>query len=169
MTQLRSLKARDIMQADVHCFSPGTSIESAVATLDDLHITGAPVVDGSRRLVGVLSASDVTRTEHVDGDRIDVGRGDWSMAETDSDGDTRIPDKDDFSPPAMGLRSEAGARTVGDWMTVGVVSVGPGDSLREVCRTLLDNEIHRVCVVDDGELVGLITSTDLVRCLAEHL
>jgi CBS domain-containing protein len=164
MTTLKKLKARDIMQQEVTCLTPDTTIESAVETLSGMHISGVPVVDGARKLLGMFSTSDITQPEHVNSDRIDQAPGDWSMGDPEQDDAEEVYyDKDAFSPEVFG------PRTVGDWMHRGVVSVGPDASVQRVCRTLIDNGIHRVCVVERGELVGLISSTDVVRCVAENL
>ena len=32
---------------------------------------------------------------------------------------------------------------------------------------MLDNRIHRVLVVDDGMLVGIVSSSDIVRAVAQ--
>jgi CBS domain-containing protein len=53
--------ARDIMTMDVICVTKGTSIYEAIQTLVTNNITGLPVVDGGRRLVGVVTEKDVLR------------------------------------------------------------------------------------------------------------
>jgi CBS domain-containing protein len=48
-------------------------------------------------------------------------------------------------------------------MTKKVVTVSPGDSLNEVKRILFEKHIHHIPVVDNGKLVGIITSWDLMK------
>jgi CBS domain-containing protein len=43
------------------------------------------------------------------------------------------------------------------------VTVSPGDSLNEVKRILFEKHIHHIPVVDNGKLVGIITSWDLMK------
>lgn len=51
-----------------------------------------------------------------------------------------------------------------DVMTEYVYSVGPDDSLSHAIRTMLQNEISGLVVLDsDGRLVGMITEGDLLR------
>ena len=45
MVQFDKIKARDIMHTDVVRFSPSTPIEEAIEKMDDMHISGAPVLD----------------------------------------------------------------------------------------------------------------------------
>ncbi len=52
------MKIADFMIRDLVTLLPTTEINAAVATLVDRQISGAPVVDGAGRLVGVLSMKD---------------------------------------------------------------------------------------------------------------
>jgi CBS domain-containing protein len=167
MTSFSDLQAKDLMKTDVVSFSPETSIEAAISTFEDLHISGAPVVNAYGTLVGVLSAFDVVRTEHVAGSRIETGRGDPSMGYDDDEGEFFDPEeviliRDDYSPAVRG------AETVGDWMSAGVVTVSPEDSIQKVCAAMAKGHFHRMCVVKDEKLVGIVTSFDIVRAVAEE-
>jgi CBS domain-containing protein len=53
--------------------------------------------------------------------------------------------------------------TVEDVMTQQVIAVGPEALLKEVARTLAENEISGVPVVDDGVVIGIVSETDLIR------
>jgi CBS domain-containing protein len=54
--------------------------------------------------------------------------------------------------------------TAKDVMTDSVVSVGPDSSLREVLQIFVSENIHGAPVVDDeGQLTGVITTSDLLR------
>lgn len=52
------LRLRDIMTTDVLTVNPETSIREAMELLGRHHVSGAPVVAGSK-LVGVVSANDL--------------------------------------------------------------------------------------------------------------
>jgi CBS domain-containing protein len=56
--------------------------------------------------------------------------------------------------------------TVEDVMTPGVLSVRPDDDVREVARQMIDGHVHRLLVCDGDEVVGIITTFDLLRALA---
>ncbi|MFL6126014.1 HPP family protein [Actinophytocola sp.] len=48
-----------------------------------------------------------------------------------------------------------------------VVVVGPSDDVRTVARSMVDAETDAAVVVDDdGQIVGIVTATDLLRRLA---
>jgi len=53
------MKVAELMQAPVVAVDADSSVADAVVTLADAHISGLPVLDGSKRLVGVLTTTDV--------------------------------------------------------------------------------------------------------------
>lgn len=53
---------RKHMAKDLITFQPGTDIDDAMATILKHKISGAPVVDGAGKLVGMLSESDCIKT-----------------------------------------------------------------------------------------------------------
>ena len=55
--------------------------------------------------------------------------------------------------------------TVADVMTEAVISVPPDEPARSVARMMVDGKLHRVLVVDGTEIVGIITSLDLLSLI----
>jgi CBS domain-containing protein len=157
-----AVRARDLMQTEVVQLSIDTPVEEAVATFEEYNIRGAPVVDSTGRLVGVFSAHDLTRTEHVHGGRLSVERDEYYLANRDDDEGPDL-DPEGYSPGILGRE------TVGDWMRPGVISVGPDASLKEICRVMVKESIHRVLVTQNDRLKGLISTFDIVRYLAREL
>lgn len=167
MTRTKPILAKDIMNADVVRFDAATPIETAIETLDELDISGAPVTDDDGRLLGILTTRDVTRAEHVRSGRIEATRGDFSMSEPTGDlepedeNENVILNREDYSPAVVGTD------TVADWMNRGVVTVDPEATLRQVCQKMAKEHVHRVIVARGRTLAGIITSFDVVRCVAE--
>ena len=50
-----------------------------------------------------------------------------------------------------------------DIMTRDVVSVSPNTAIADIAKTMIDNRISAVPVVDGGKLVGIVTENDLLR------
>ncbi len=50
---------------------------------------------------------------------------------------------------------------VGKRMTRDVVTVSPGDTLKFASHLLMENRIHQLPVVENGELVGFVSGTDI--------
>jgi CBS domain-containing protein len=71
------------------------------------------------------------------------------------------------------LSEQAGARadelapelTVEDIMTSDVVTAGPSEPVQDVARRMIDGRLHRVLVVEDGEVVGIVTTFDLLEAV----
>ena len=55
--------------------------------------------------------------------------------------------------------------TAADAMTGALVTVSPDTPVAEVARLMRAQRIHRVLVIDDGELLGVITTFDLLAAL----
>jgi CBS domain-containing protein len=153
------------MQPDVLTLRPEDSVESAVGLLEEYHVGGAPVLDDSGRILGVFSASDVARRDHVQEGGMGSAalRGAMPLLDDEAEGEGLEEDlleREGYSPEV------AGGLRVQDWMTHGAVSVGPDATLAELCRAMLAESIHRVFVVEDGRLRGVVSTFDLVRLLA---
>jgi CBS domain-containing protein len=169
-TQLQQAHARDLMHRDVVRLDSDTSIATAVEALESNGISGAPVVDASERLVGVFSLRDAARSEALNAGRFGERGGDdrvpdWAEEEYDDGSvlEDEISDRDDYSTAA------GGGDTVAEWMNPTVIAVAPEASLKEVCRVMAREKIHRVFVVDNRRLSGVISSLDIVRLLSQAL
>ena len=81
--------------------------------------------------------------------------GDWD--------EDSYPTRDEYSPEVLG------DNLVKDWMNAEVISVAPDAKLKEVCHTMSDRSVHRVLVVEDDRLAGIVSTSDIVRFLAETL
>ena len=167
MPDILHLCARDVMRTQVVTLSPLDSIHSALSTFEDHRIGGAPVTDDDGKVVGVLTLSDVARTEHLSGDRLSPQRGTFEMSDFDGEEAPDEADPDEVFFAKSDYSAElAGEDRVGDWMTQRVVTVAPRDHLPAVCAKMVRHQIHRVFVVDDERVVGIISSFDIVRCVA---
>lgn len=162
--------ARDLMHTELIRLDADASLTSAVETLNDAGVSGAPVVDASERLVGVFTLRDAARGEVEAGGSYGQREvsapavPDWD--EDDLDEGERIERvvsmRDDYGP------GNTGVACVGDWMNPNVLSVTPDAELREVCRVMADERIHRVFVVEGRKLVGVISALDVVAHVAQR-
>lgn len=53
------MRVSDVMRTSLATISRDATIAEAVEVLSEAHVSGLPVVDGHRRLIGVLSTTDV--------------------------------------------------------------------------------------------------------------
>lgn len=163
MEALAEATAKDLMQTDVVRLEADDRVESAVALFEEYHIGGAPVVDAAGKLLGFLSAHDVARSEHVQRGEIVTGRGDYSAGTGELEDDGGFYSKVDYSPEVLGNE------LVKDWMNPDVISLPPSASLKEICELMVHESIHRVVIVEDDNLRGIVSTFDVTRHLAETL
>ncbi len=60
-------------------------------------------------------------------------------------------------------------RTVSDFMTQPAVHFEEGEPLLDVCYCLRDNNIRRVPVTSNGKVVGVISRSDILKCILQLL
>ena len=58
-------------------------------------------------------------------------------------------------------------RTVNDFMTEPVVHFEEDEPLLDVCHCLRDNSMRRVPVTSNGKVVGVISRSDILKCILE--
>ena len=143
------MKAADIMTRKVKTVAPDTLVQNVAELMIEHRISGVPVVDGARRVVGILSEGDLMRRSEIETER----RHSWWL-ELLSDPTSRA---EEF------VKSRG--RRVADVMTRSVISVTPRTELREIADTMEKWGIKRVPVVSGGKLVGIVSRHDLLRAL----
>jgi CBS domain-containing protein len=58
----RSATARDVMTANIHCCREDDDLAKAVRHMEELKVRRLPVINKSKRMVGILSLGDVGRS-----------------------------------------------------------------------------------------------------------
>jgi CBS domain-containing protein len=169
-TQELDALAKDLMKKDVVRVGDETPLAEAVELLEDAGIGGVPVVDAAERLIGVFSLRDAARAGVAAGGRLgerpaDNRLLDWGdePLEEGEPVEEEISDRDDYSS------ATSKAQTVREWMNPAIICVAPQASLKEVCRVMARERIHRVFVVEEKRLTGVISTLDVVEYLAQAL
>jgi len=130
------------MSTPVEALREGTKLSEARRGLAMRPFHHHPVLDEQAKLVGIVSASDLLRV---------------SLEAYDVD-----PDKEADVLDRQFKLSEV--------MTTEVVTVRASDSIREAAACLSPGSFHALPVLDDdGRLVGMVTSTDLIDYLIKLL
>jgi CBS domain-containing protein len=149
----------DVMSADVLTVDEELSLEELATFLLNHEITGAPVVNQDEELVGVVSLADVARSQ-VEQGGVDT---DLSYQPDYFDRSWGV----DLAPEEMRwLRVTGNGRTVGDVMSTKIYSVSEETPIQEAAQTLLRAHVHRLLVLRDGRLVGIVSTSDLLELLA---
>ena len=140
------MRVQDLMTKDVLTVQPSTPLKNAAALLSEHRISGLPVVDGERRVLGVLSEGDILFKE--------------SSGHAGKQG---FLDRLLAVPPA-GLELKIAAKTAGDAMSAPALTIGPRRPAAHAATMMIDEGVNRLPVIDDEErLIGIITRADLVR------
>jgi CBS domain-containing protein len=121
----------DVMTHDVFVLHSEATLRDAIVYLATQHVSGAPVLDAKRNLVGAISSSDLLQAE--------------------SEG------------------ADLDATTVAEVMTRRALTVTPGTELREAALAMEYGDVHRLFVEREGQLVGVISRSDVSRALAKGL
>lgn len=181
------LRLANIMTKDVVTATPEMTLREAAELFAAHHISGAPVVSG-RKVVGVVSAADIlgfaasTRADASESDAEPLA-GAWTEPTLDDDGlrDATSPTSyftqlwpntgdiaDRVSDPEGPDSDVLDNHTVDEIMSRPLVMLSPTDDLLRAATLMETRAIHRVIIVDGGELVGIVSTLDIVRAVAKH-
>ena len=152
MRRMDEVRVSDLMTCEVEAASPDTTITAFCRLAAAGGFTSAPVLDGDGHLVGIVSRTDVVRA------MIQGGADDSS------------PDYEDIVDLLSSRFVEFDERKhprrftyVEEIMATKVVTIAPEASALDAARLMSGNRIHRLPVLRDGRLVGIISSFDLMR------
>ena len=180
------LTVRDLMTQELHTVTPTTTLREAAEAMSEEHVSGLPVVEDGEA-VGVITATDILSfaadAPGVEIDRLrssgldQVPEGEqWEAGgarpsdsfytqrweeETFSFGEM-VPDTE---RPEWNVLEE---HQVAEVMTRSLHTVSADDGVREAARAMLDARVHRLLVVEDGALLGVISTTDVMEAVAEE-
>jgi CBS domain-containing protein len=175
---------RDLMQTEVVTAAPEMTARELARILADGGISGLPVVTPAGEVLGVASASDLVRLAAEEQEiRMSSARwvptpGSGSGADPDLEDEPDDPFSSFFLPEDAPVLSPEWSRmgdeegpldrlTVSDIMTPVSFSVSPDASTEELAQFLVRGRIHRAVVMEDGRLLGIVTTMDVLRALAD--
>lgn len=129
----------EIMTKDLVTLDPTESLYDAEKLFNKHNIRHIPVVE-DRRIVGVISRSDLLRISYS------------NLSEDEETIETLIYD----------------SYTIPQVMTRVPVTVESDATVKEVAELLSMQSFHSIPVVENGNLVGIVTTTDLINYLLEQ-
>jgi CBS domain-containing protein len=129
---------RAFMTHRIETVTPATDVRFVIAALQARRLSALPVVDAANVPVGIVSRTDLIR----------IGLANSALRGT---------------TPSLPLPR----RSAGDVMTPSPVSVAPDLPLRDAAQFMIRRGIHRVLVVEDRALVGVLSTVDLASAVYE--
>ncbi len=157
---MRPIVARDLMTPKVLSVDQNLTLAELAAFLIDHQITGAVVEADPGEYVGVVSITDVAAATADGGERITRDR-------TRPDFYVRGWQETLAEEELSSLHLEEDGLLVRDIMTSSICSVDAEATVSEVAATMLKGHLHRVLVTEGDELVGIISTSDLLGLLVD--
>jgi CBS domain-containing protein len=149
--------AAEIMDADVPTVSPDDDARAVIDLLAKTEIGAIPVVDDDRRVVGIVSESDLILS--------------------DEESDLHLPHYLNIMGGIVFVGSMKGfeqrlnkafATKVSELMTSDPISARVDDDAESVAKTIADKHHNHLPVVDaDGRLAGMVTRADALAALVD--
>ena len=150
----------EIMQKKVKTIGPDKTLPELERELLRWRIGAMPVVERGK-LVGIVSRSDVVRQLCLERS-LGEAMADAYRDQTDASFATKAESTIGF---AIGQRMER--LRVRDVMISDVLTVPPDLPVTQAAKLLIERRIHRLPVVEGGKLVGIVSSLDFTRIVAE--
>ena len=151
----------DVMRVAVRTVPSTMALPDFESELLKAGVSGFPVVDDGE-LVGVVSRSDVVRQICAERD-VAEHTSDFYFDETGFY-ESKMESFKDIAD-RVGERIEG--LLVADVMVKNPLTVSPNQPIGVIARRFIDHRVHRFPVTDRGTLVGIITTMDLVRLIAD--
>jgi len=130
---------RDWMTPNPITASRETTLPEAYKLMTEHQIRRLPIMDDGR-LVGIVTRGDVRGAQASEATSLSVWELNYLLSKL----------------------------VLSELMTEKVISVAPDTTIREAAQTMLDNKIAGLPVLEQGELVGIITESDIFRMLVEN-
>lgn len=122
-----------IMTKELITLTPKDSLYDAEKLFIKHNIRHLPIVEG-QKLVGVVSYSDLLKISYAD-----------------------VTEEDDIETVVYDMY------TIPQLMAKSPVTVGPETNIKDVAATLSKVSFHSIPVVEGENLVGIVTTTDLLK------
>lgn len=141
------------MSAPVVTVGPETPVRQIVDQLLRSRISGLPVVDGDRRVLGVVTEADLLEKT-----------------------DRRFPAPPLFSwrgrplwlERMLGRYRKATGTVARDIMTETIIAASEDTNVQELAHLMLRHKINRVLILREGRLAGIATRADVLKVLLRN-
>ena len=151
----------DVMTRRVFTVDPKMTLTDLDRVLLEHGVSGAPVVEGGR-LVGVVSQADVVRVLHeeqVHAQRVSAFYG--------SPFPISMRTLQFLGPDSRKIAERMTKLRVAEVMTPAPITTAATATIEDAAKLMFDEGIHRLPVVENEELVGILSALDLVELVAK--
>lgn len=146
-------QAKDIMTREVITVTEDTPITEVAQILTEKHISGLPVLNARKELVGIVCESDIIdQTKRFHLPTVVNLMGYILFLESAKKFEKELK-------KMIGL-------VAGDIMTTPVKTITPETAVEEIATIMAEHHIHSIPVMEGQSLVGIVGKKDIVRSLA---
>lgn len=149
----------DAMTQEVFTVDPEMTLTELDRALLAQGVSGAPVLEDGN-VVGVVSRTDVVRTLYDEQREAGKVSGFYS-----SPFPIPISALEHLAKDSRRIADHMTKMKVREIMSTEVKSVEPDDVITGVAQMMASEGYHQLPVIDQGELIGIVSSLDLVRLL----
>lgn len=148
------IQAKDIMTQEVITVKEDTPVSEVAQILTEKHISGVPVLNPEKEMVGIVCESDIIdQTKRFHLPTVINLMGYIVFLESGKKFEKELK-------KMIGLVAT-------DIMTRTVKTVTPETSLEEIATLMAENRVHSIPVLKGKDLVGIIGKKDIVRSLTK--
>lgn len=141
---------QEVMTTDVISITKYESILQVANILTEKNISGLPVVDKEKKLIGIITQADILSMVGVGREHTFKDLLKYMLGEP---------------LPARRLGDH-----VGDIMTSPALTIKPDANIAEAVRIMDEKRIRRLTVVDDkNTLIGILTRADILKAVIKKL
>ena len=133
------MRVKDIMTHNPVYISPSASVMEAKSLMTKQNISKLPVLDGEKRLIGIITKNDLNKAGPSQATTLDMYEIGYLLSKL----------------------------TVEKIMHKNVTTVSEDEVIEEAARVMVDSGIGCLPVMKDKILVGIITDSDLFKTLIE--
>jgi CBS domain-containing protein len=146
------LLVRDVMSRPVVTAAPETTVRDIARLMVERSVGSVVIVDGDGQIAGIVTETDFEISDEPVADTAFrwprfLGKHVWSEASLEE------------------VYAEAGAQRADAIMTTPVETIDAATELWDAVRALMEKGHRRLPVLDGGQLVGVVSQTDLVKLL----
>jgi CBS domain-containing protein len=149
------MKVRNVMSRRVRAVNRSDTLKMAVSTLTKNNISGCPVIDSKKKVVGIITQTDISKVIdvhskiHKNGDILDL----VLIALKN--------EKYDSMKPVISKIMKMPVKSVMNKC----VTISPDEDVYEAAKLMNHKNISRLPVVERGVLIGIVTKSDLMKLL----
>jgi CBS-domain-containing membrane protein len=154
------LTAREIMTSPAICALDTMTVAELVELLRRHQISGVPVVDAQGKLSGVVSITDLIALDADLPEESGVGESDFHTS----------PAMDGLAATGGLLEPDAAVAEfpIASFMSRRVITAAEDTPLGELAGQLVAHRIHRLIIVRQDQVTGIVTVRDILRALQVH-